>query len=323
MSATKIIITGAAGFVGSHLTRMLQKRYPAAGCVVPTSKTLFTWQDGTVFEALDITNRQMTEDFIKEKQPTHIIHLAGVPSVSGVQEIVDEAWNTNVTATIKIAFAILKHSPNCVLIYAGSGEVYGASAKFDAPLDENSLLSPVNEYGATKAAADLALGALVQRGLRTIRFRPFNHIGPGQSEQFVVPAFATQIARIEAGLQEPLMLVGNLDAERDFLDVRDVANAYILATQMSDQIPNGTIMNLASGVPRRVGDILQYLLSLSQHDITIQPDPARQRPTEIHRIFGNARRARDLLGWAPQHEIESVLSEVLASCRQTASNVTV
>ena len=317
MAVPKIIVTGAAGFVGTHLTHMLLDHFPAASSIIPTSKTSFSGEDGTFFEALDITDRSNIEERIKQFRPTHIIHLAGAPSVSGGQAEVDDAWNINVSATIQLAFAILNHAPDCVLIFAGSGEAYGASAKFDAPLDEMTLLSPVSAYGATKAAADLALGALVQRGLKTIRFRPFNHIGPGQAEQFVVPAFATQIARIEAGFQDPVMLVGNLDAERDFLDVRDVVHAYILATKLSDRIPNGTIMNLASGIPRRIGDILQYLLSQSEVDIKVQPDPARQRPNEIPRVFGDARRATQMLGWTPTHDIETVLTEVLNSCRKS------
>ena len=113
-------------------------------------------------------------------------------------------------------------APDCWLLNAGSGLVYGESAKPGLPLDESALLAPIDEYAVTKAAADLALGALARRGLKCIRFRPFNHTGAGQAGAFVIPAFAMQIAQIEAGLAEPVIHVGNLDAERDFLDVRDV-----------------------------------------------------------------------------------------------------
>lgn len=311
MTVPKIVVTGGAGFVGLHLTKLLRQRFPASSSVISTSKTSCMGPDGIEFEALDVSDKHFVEDRIRAIQPSHVIHLAGFASVADAQNNSEATWNLNVYATLNIANAILKHAPECVLIFAGSGEVYGSTAKSVAILGEDSLLAPANEYGATKAAADLSLGALAHHGLKLIRFRPFNHTGPGQSDQFVIPAFAQQIARIEAGLQPPTMNVGNLAAQRDFLDVRDVAAAYVLAVERSQEIPNGTIMNLASGIPRRIGDMLEYLTSLSTAKINIQLDPARQRPSEIACYVGNADRARSLLGWEPRYPISSTLSDVL------------
>ncbi len=316
MPYKRIIITGAGGFVGSHLVKMLRRQLPAES-VIPTSKTSFTGPDGTIYASLDVTDEQSVEKCLKESQPTHLIHLAGISSVGSVRVDLKDAWKTNVLATVSLADAILKHSPSCVLIFAGSGEAYGASAKLTSALDEYALLSPANDYAATKAAADLALGALACRGLKTIRFRPFNHTGPGQSNQFVIPAFAEQIARIEAKFQAPIIRVGNLEAERDFLDVRDVAEAYISAVNRSDRLPNGVVINVASGIPRRIGDLLNVLLSFSQNGIVVEPDLARQRANEIPRIVGNARLAQELLGWTPKREIRDTLSEVLACSRES------
>ena len=162
--------------------------------------------------------------------------------------------------TLNLAREILRRAPDCWLIHVGSGLVYGESAKAGRALDENALLAPIDEYSATKAAADLALGALSRARLKCIRLRPFNHIGPGQSEAFVVPAFAMQIARIEAGLAPPVIRVGNLDAQRDFLDVRDVANAYALVMKNLERMGSGTVLNIASGIPRRISDILASLV---------------------------------------------------------------
>src|SRR5262249_50548134 len=159
-------------------------------------------------------------------KPTHIVHLAGVPSISGVRANPAQAWQVNVMGTLDLARALLAHAPDCALIFAGSSESYGASAISGEPLTELHPLQPMNEYAATKSAADLALGALAMSGLKAIRFRPFNHTGPGQTLDFVVPAFAHQIARIEKGLQSPTIQVGNLDVKRDFLDVRDIVDAY-------------------------------------------------------------------------------------------------
>jgi GDP-4-dehydro-6-deoxy-D-mannose reductase len=320
MPDKRIVITGAGGFVGSHLVKMLLRQLPADS-IIPTSKTSFTGPDGTIYTSLDITAEQSVENCLKENRPTHLIHLAGISSVGSVRADLEDAWKTNVLATISLANSILTKCPSCVLIFAGSGEAYGASAKLAPALDEDALLSPTNDYAATKAAADLALGALACRGLKTIRFRPFNHIGPGQSNQFAIPDFAEQIARAEVKLQAPIIRVGNLEAERDFLDVRDVADAYISAVDRSDSLPDDVIINVASGIPRRIGDLLNVLLSFSQMRIAVEPDMARQRVNEIPRIVGNARRAQELLGWTPKRQIRDTLSEVLACSREIAQQM--
>jgi GDP-4-dehydro-6-deoxy-D-mannose reductase len=146
--------------------------------------------------------------------------------------------------------------------------------------------------------------------------RPFNHIGSGQSESFVVPAFAGQIARIEAGLSAPVMRVGNLDAERDFLDVRDVAAAYALAVKNADSIAPGTILNIASGKPRKISAILDALLSHTAIEIRVELDPARMRPSDLSCVVGNAKRARTLLDWEPEQPFETTLLDVLNDQRR-------
>ena len=157
----------------------------------------------------------------------------------------------------------------------------------------------------------------MRRGLKCIRFRPFNHTGAGQTGAFVIPAFAMQIAQIEAGLAKPVIRVGNLDAERDFLDVRDVANAYALAVQRADELQEpGLILNVASGMPRRIGDVLQQLLGQSRVKITIEQDPKRLRPSDLPRIIGNAGRARQKLGWNPGYSFDETLATVLDDCRE-------
>lgn len=315
MSSARIVVTGAAGFVGSHIVRLLRQRFPDAA-VVPTTDVVPARDDEASWVIFNVTDRTAAERLLIDVRPTHVIHLAAVPTLAGVNRNLDRAWSINVNATVAMADAILTHAPDCTLIFASSAEVYGASAAHKECLDENTLLAPVSEYAASKAAADLALGALACRGLKVVRFRPFNHTGPGQTPDFVVPAFSDQIARIEAGRQAPVMEVGNLDAERDFLDVRDVAAAYASAVERSGQLPAGAIINLASGTPRRIGDILDHLLSLSTVKIEIRPDPARQRPNELRRYYGDARRAADWLGWKPKHTLEETLAAVLDFYRQ-------
>jgi GDP-4-dehydro-6-deoxy-D-mannose reductase len=198
--------------------------------------------------------------------------------------------------------------------------VYGGSAKSGHLLSEHVALAPTDEYSLTKAVADLSLGVLVKRGLKCVRFRPFNHTGPGQTDAFVVPAFAKQIAMIEAGLAEPVLRVGNLEAERDFLDVRDVANAYALGVAHSDRLVSGEIFNVASGEPRRIEDILTQLLTQSSMKIEIERDQDRLRPSELPRIVGDSSHIREVLGWQPHQDFTNTLTDVLEDWRSRVKN---
>jgi GDP-4-dehydro-6-deoxy-D-mannose reductase len=318
MSAMRALITGASGFVAPYVIEALHRACGRDGIVIATSRESGTHPAFREIEALDVTNEPAVRGTIGRHQPDHVIHLAGIAAPSAALSDPQKAWRVHVRGTLNIAHAILDKAPECRLLYVGSGLVYGESAKSGAALDETALLAPVDEYAVTKAAADLALGALALRSLKVVRMRPFNHTGPGQSEAFVVPAFAMQIARIEAGLLPPIISVGNLDAERDFLDVRDVARAYALAVRNGDDLEAGVILNLASGIPRRVGDILDHLLRLARVKITVQTDPARLRPSDLPRIIGDARRARMRLGWAPEHQFEQTLADMLDDCRTCA-----
>lgn len=306
-----MLITGAAGFVAPHVAEALRRVCGPDLEVVPTAKV----GAGTI-EPLDVRDRSAVEEAIARHCPSHVVHLAGIAAPSAATSAPDVTWRVHLEGTLNVANAILSNAPSCCLVNAGTAMIYGESAKAGLPLNENALPAPLDEYGATKAAADLALGALVHRGLNCIRMRPFNHIGPGQSEHFVVPAFAAQIARIEAGLSEPVIRVGNLAAERDFLDVRDVAMAYALAVMKSDRIVPGTILNVASGKARRISDVLEMLLSLSSVEIRVEQDPSRMRPIDLKCVVGDAKKARELLGWAPQRPFQQTVVDVLADYRE-------
>jgi GDP-4-dehydro-6-deoxy-D-mannose reductase len=313
MSAIRLLITGANGFVGRHV--LTAARSIEGMHVQPTARIASIETDGTSFAALDVENLDATRAVIRSYQPTHVLHLAGISTaVPGVGDACG-IWHTNVTATIGLASAVQAEAPNCWLMFAGSGLVYGTTARTSSVLDETALMAPANAYAATKAAADLGLGAMATSGLKTIRFRPFNHTGAGQTEGFAVPAFAAQIARIEAGQAEPVMRVGDLSAERDFLDVADVVDAYLAAIQRSDKLTSGTVLNLASGVPRRMQAVLDGLLALSRKTIRIEIDPARMRPGDIPRYVGNAAAAHRVLGWSPRRTFEATLADVLADQR--------
>jgi GDP-4-dehydro-6-deoxy-D-mannose reductase len=311
----RILITGATGFIGPHLIPELGRVLREDAVVLPTARHADRLPDGDQAAPLDVTDEGAVDRVVADFAPTHVIHLSAVSSLLKASADRKAAWTINTFGTLNIAHAILRYAPRCWLIFAGSGLVYGDTARSGRPLDEAVLLAPNSDYSVTKAAADLALGALTGRGLKSVRLRLFNHTGPGQAEEFVVPGFAAQIARIEARLQAPVIRVGNLDAARDFLDVRDVTSAYALAVVKSTELDPGLVLNIASGTPRTIRSVLDELLALSPASINVEVDPSRMRPSDTPVYVGSAEAARRLLGWAPQHSFSATLSEVLVYWR--------
>lgn len=297
----RILITGAAGFVGRHLTVALAAAFPEA--------TLFTRE-------FDITDATAVGNAISEAMPDACLHLAAIATNAMATPDEAHAWSVNLHGSLHLAHAILRHAPNCQLLFVSSADAYGGSFRSGSKLDEGAPLAPLNLYAATKAAADLALGAMAERGLRVVRVRPSNHTGPGQSSGLVVAAFARQVARIEAGLQQPVIEVGNLEPRRDFLDVRDVCNGYVACVARRDAIAPGTIFNLASGEARRVGDVLESLIAAAGVKADIRVDPRRTRTADVPLAWCHAARARDALGWAPNTPWQQTLRDVLDDWRR-------
>ncbi len=290
----RILVTGASGFVGLHLLPALEAAFPDTD-ILPS--------------ITDVTDPAAIAQDIASIQPDGLVHLAAVAAIADARRDPARAWTVNLHGALHVGRAVLDHAPHCRMLFTSSADIYGGSFHAGMPLDETAVPAPLNTYAATKAAADLALGAMAAEGLRVVRARPFNHTGPGQSEAFVVPAFARQIARVARGEQNAVLQVGALEPERDFLDVRDVCAAYALC--LKKDVPPGTVLNIASGTPRRVGDVLAALLALAGIQATIAPDAGRMRPTDIRTATGDASRARRMLGWAPTIPWEQTLRDVL------------
>ncbi|MEA1832402.1 GDP-mannose 4,6-dehydratase [Methylobacterium durans] len=312
----RILITGADGFVGRALARALLPRLgPQDRLYGGQRRPDGTLQQGVEANAIDVTDAVGTREAIRRLQPTCVVHLAAIAAIQEASQDKDLTWAVNFGGTRILAEAILEDAPAARVVFVSTSEVYGGTFKTcRGGVDESAPLDPANPYAASKAAADLLIGQMVREGLRAVRFRPFNHTGPGQTERFVVPAFAAQIARIEAGLQDPVIHVGNLDAVRDFLDIRDVVEAYIRAI-LRPGLPDGVVLNLASGAPRRIGDILADLTARAARPIEIALDPARLRPSDTPVAFGNADRAANLLAWCPQIPWTRTLDDVLDDWR--------
>jgi len=310
MAEPSILVTGAAGFVGHHLLPALKTAFPASR-LIPTSLA------GD--KRLDITDQTALAKFFAYEKPDFCIHLAGISAVTTAGADPAQSWAINCHGAINIGRAILEHAPQTRLLFISTGEVYGASFKPGLPVRETAPLAPMNTYAATKAAAEMGLCALAAIGLRVIRLRPFNHTGPCQREDFVVPAFAAQIARIEANLAPPEMLVGNLEAERDFLDITDICAAYIAAIRNFDTLPNNLALNISTGHATRIGAILETLLALTDKQITVRQDPSRLRPSGITRAAGDPSAAADLLDWRPRKTLDETILSVLEDARHKAA----
>lgn len=299
-----ILVTGASGFVGGHLVPALAAAYPDA--------TLILCGDRDGYRSIDLVDHAAVDRLVQEVRPEACIHLAAISAIPVARGNPDRAWAVNLGGTLALARSILRHAAACRLVFASSADCYGASFRSGLALDEAQALAPMNTYAATKAAADLALGAMAAEGLSCVRLRCFNHTGPGQTPDFVVPAFARQVARVAAGLQEPVLRVGALAPFRDFLDVRDVCAAYVACVAPERDLAPGSILNIASGRPVRIGDVLDALVARAGITAEIVTSSALLRPTDIALAAGENAAARAALDWAPRIPWAQTLDDVLA-----------
>lgn len=304
----RILILGAGGFVGGHLRYVLEDRLKGAAEITATS---LKGVKGESIAELDILDECSVVRALEKIKPTHVINLAGLASPDAARQAPKLAWHLHALAPESLGRLILRYIPESWLFHVSSGLVYGKSALSGDHMTEEAVLSPIDPYAVTKAAGDLAIGALAEQGLKCVRLRPFNHIGPGQTEDFVVPAFASQLIKIAKGVQPPVIHVGNLEAKRDFLDVRDVVSAYVTLIEQSGSLKPGAVYNVASGTAIRIREILDRLISISGLKVEVLPDPHRQRGSDLPQISGSASKLTTDTGWSPRHSISETLGLIL------------
>jgi GDP-4-dehydro-6-deoxy-D-mannose reductase len=309
----RVIITGGDGFVAPFAARAILSSMKKAR-VLLTARRAIIPPDGCEFVELDILNGPAVSKLIKEFNPTHILHLAGIASRGAAEANPAAAWNVNVCATLELAEKLKMHCAGSTFLFVSSSQVYDSNHQ--GLISESAPIGPTGVYPSTKAAADLALGAMTSGEMRIVRFRPFNHTGPGQADIYAFGNFAKQIATIEAGLQPPVLRVGNLDIERDFLDVRDVADAYACGIACSSQLPQNSVFNLASGQPRPIRHLLKAMIAHSRVKIDVQVDSNFQRGPETPIIVGDGTAARKALNWSSLQSIETTMREMLDFARK-------
>jgi GDP-4-dehydro-6-deoxy-D-mannose reductase len=313
----RILVTGAGGFVGKHLLTHLRQQPDNE--LFGTLSTIEERRADLVaicpeLPVLDLRDEAAVMALISEIQPDQIYHLAGQAFVPRSFENPWETLDTNIHTTLNLFQAIVKLKLSTRVLVIGSAEVYGAVDVARLPINEETPFFPSSPYSVSKIAQDmLALQYKLTYGLFTVRVRPFNHIGPGQSPRFAVPSWASQIAEIEAGLREPIVYVGDLSAARDFTDVRDVVRAYETALNSGTA---GAVYNVCSGVSHTMQAIVDTLLKLSSAPIELRIDRERLRPVEIPILTGDFSRLNKDTGWQPQISIEQSLRDVLDEWRQ-------
>ncbi len=284
--------------------------------VIPSHHPIaFGGPRSTLSPPLDVTCVEATEAAVARAQPDMIVHLAGQADVAAAAGDPDAAMRVNAGGTQNMIEAALAHAPDALFLAISSSEVYGESLAGGRPTPETAALKPASAYSRSKAAAEAAVRAGVDRGLHALIARPFNHTGPGQSPAFVGPAFAGQIAAIEAGAQPPVMRVGWLDDVRDFSDVRDIVRGYALMLAKGRRLMPGSAVNLASGKGRTVRELLDVLKAGSPAAFAVEPDPARQRASRLPAMVGDPTRARELIAWSTAIAFETTLADVLADAR--------
>jgi GDP-4-dehydro-6-deoxy-D-mannose reductase len=311
----RVLVTGVAGFVGPHLVRALQASgHEVHGSTLPGEDRAALHGLGTVLHDADVADGPGLRRLLAEIEPGGVIHLAAVsfvPTAAGDPQL---AYRVNVGGTVALLAALCATVRTARLLFVGSSDAYGAVRPEELPVAEEVPLRPLSVYGATKAAAEIAVAQWGRaEGLDVVMARPFNHTGPGQSADFVCPALARQIVAIEQGTQEPVLRVGNVDPVRDIGDVRDVVRAYVALLEGGT---SGAVYNVCSGAGASVAEVIALLRTHARVPMRAYSDPARRRAVEIPRIVGSHARITADTGWQPETPLSQTLCDVLDDWRR-------
>jgi GDP-4-dehydro-6-deoxy-D-mannose reductase len=318
MSTKRVLITGTTGFVGSHLAEFALSLGGAEvfGIKRVRSRTEHVEHilDRITWVECDLRDCGSVERMLQEVRPHWIFHLAAHSFVPSSWTAPEECFMTNVLGQLHLFQSVRHASIDPRILVAGSSEEYGLVLDGELPIRETNPLRPLSPYAVSKVAQDLlAYQYFRSYGLKVVRTRAFNHTGPRRGDLFVTSNFAKQIARIERGLQPPSVRVGNLDAIRDFTDVRDMVRAYWLALENGEA---GEVYNICSGVGHSIRQVLEILRGLSDIDIAAIPDPARMRPSDVPVLLGDNAKFHAVTGWTPKIEMGQTLADLLDYWRE-------
>lgn len=310
----KVLITGISGFAGSYLGEHLlsKKDLDLHGTYLAENSlsSITDIRNKIQLNKIDLLEKDHVEGLIDKIKPDLVFHLAALTSPSDSFKHPAEVITNNITAQINLLEALrVNNLQKTKILIVSSADVYGRVDKKDLPIDEETRFIPTSPYSVSKIAQDfLGLQYFLSFKLQIVRVRPFNHIGPRQSPGFVVSDFAKKIAEIEKGKTEPILRVGNLEAKRDFTDVRDVVLAYDLLLEKGKA---GDVYNVGSGIAYKISSLLEYLLSFAKIKIRVEVDKSLLRPIDTPELRCNNEKFSKLTGWQPAIPLEQTLKDTL------------
>jgi GDP-4-dehydro-6-deoxy-D-mannose reductase len=310
----RVLITGITGFAGSHLAEYILAQHPEAevfGIVRWRSRmeNVLHIRDKIELYEADLKDMVSLQGCLAHVKPDRIFHLAAQSFVPASWRCPAETFAINAIGQVNLFEAVLSLKLSPRIHVAGSSEEYGHVNPQEVPMKETNPLRPLSPYAVSKVAQDL-LGYQYHQsyGLRVVRSRGFNHTGPRRGEVFATSSFAKQIAEIESKKREPVIYVGNLEAKRDFSDVRDIVRAYWLCLEKGE---DGEVYNIGSGVSCAIKEVLDILLSLSKVKVRVEVDQKRLRPSDVPILLSDSSKFMSLTGWKPEIPFRKTLSDLL------------
>lgn len=313
----RVIITGAAGFAAAHLIRAIEKngRDEIFAWVKNQEEAARVHLDQEHIFVTDITDEQLVQQRIEQIRPDRVYHLAAQASVGLSWDMPALTMSVNTIGTIYLMEALRKYAPEARLLLIGSAEQYGKVTPEELPIKETRQSEGVNPYSVSKMTQELMAQMYASRyGMHIVMVRAFNHIGPGQATNFVIPDWCSQVAAIEKGDREPVIRVGNIRVKRDFTDVRDIVNAYI---KLMEHGQSGQIYNVGSGVSYSLEEILQKIIQAGTMDhVRYEVDATKLRPADIEELRADITKLQQTIDWKPEYSLEQSIDDILNEMRE-------